>query len=267
MLSFPSYLRRGLGDFVGALRDREFWLMLANREIKAQYRRTVLGPLWITVAVGAYVLALDVVYGRLFGLQSHDFMPWVAIGLVSWYFIATCINDSLNSFINYRGFILQHDKPMFTYPLVAHCRAALASAHHMIVVVLTLAVYSVPVFHEMVWIPLGLLLFVFSMSWIGMLLSVISLRYRDVPQIVVNVMQLAFFVTPVMYKPDRPEVANSLIIQLNPFAHMLAVVREPMLGRVPPMQSVAAVAAIGVVGWLVTLFVYGRFRNRVAYWL
>lgn len=257
----------GVNDLKESWKGREFWALLAYREVRAQYRRTIIGPLWISVAMAIYVFALDIVYGRIFGLSSEEFMPWVIIGLVAWYFINSAISESLNVFITYRGYILQHKKPMFTYSMIPLTRAFLLCAHHMIVVVAVIVLLQVPFLNYYWMIIPGFLLFVFAVSWIGMLLSVISLRYRDVPQIITNIMQLAFLVTPVMYKPDHPEVANSLIVRLNPFAHILAVVRDPLLGKMPPVHSLEIAAGLGVVGWVITLYVFGRFRNRIAYWL
>ena len=102
--------------------------------------------------------------------------------------------------------------------------------------------------------------------WVGLLLGLVSARFRDVPQIVASVVQIAFFLTPIIWKPELlPE--RALLLDLNPFFHFVEVVRAPLLGQMPGLTSWLATLGVTLGGWLVTLAMYRRFHWRIPYWV
>jgi ABC-type polysaccharide/polyol phosphate export permease len=95
----------------------------------------------------------------------------------------------------------------------------------------------------------------------------LCLRFRDVQPLVGNVVQVAMFVTPILWPPDSLEGSNRLIfVDLNPFHHVIEIVRTPLLGKIPSVESYGAVALITLAGWLLTYLFFHRFRHRIAYW-
>ncbi len=112
----------------------------------------------------------------------------------------------------------------------------------------------------------GLALICLNGLWLAFLLGLVSARFRDVPQIVASVVQVAFFLTPIIWKPELLP-GRALVLDLNPFFHFVELVRAPLLGQVPGLASWLAVLGITLGGWLVTLGMYRRYRWRIAYWL
>jgi lipopolysaccharide transport system permease protein len=81
-------------------------------------------------------------------------------------------------------------------------------------------------------------------------------------------MQVAFFLTPVMWLPSALTGRLAFLLEiLNPFASFLAVIRDPLLGQTPPLASWAIVLAITVPGWGLAFAMFARFRSRITYWL
>jgi ABC-2 type transport system permease protein len=119
---------------------------------------------------------------------------------------------------------------------------------------------------EFLLLPVGLLLLLLHGVWIGVVLSVLCARFRDIPPIVNNLVQVAFFFTPVMWSPeilkDRGWVAD-----FNPFYHLIEIVRAPVLGRPVHLESWVWSLALLVIGFGFAQFLMYRFRNRVPYWL
>ncbi len=93
-----------------------------------------------------------------------------------------------------------------------------------------------------------------------------SARFRDIPQIVASIVQVAFFISPVVFKPSQLRVDHPVLI-LNPFASMLEVMREPLLGNLPSVMAYLILLGLLVVGWLFTLAFAGKYSQRVVYWL
>ena len=112
----------------------------------------------------------------------------------------------------------------------------------------------------------GLALLLLNGIWAALLLGVISARFRDVPPIVASIVRILFFVTPIIWMPGlMPE--RALVLDFNPFFHMVEVVRAPLLGTLPGLVSWLAVLGITLGGWIVAFEFFRRYRWRIAYWV
>ena len=94
-------------DLRQGFQQRELWLVLGWQDIKQRYRRSTLGPLWITVATGVMAIALGLLYSMLFQQDLATFLPHVAVGLIIWGFISGCIKEGAEVFIDNEGLIKQ----------------------------------------------------------------------------------------------------------------------------------------------------------------
>ena len=112
----------------------------------------------------------------------------------------------------------------------------------------------------------GLVLVLANGALATLLIGLISSRFRDVPQIISSVVQIVFFVTPIMWKPELLQ-GRSEVVEFNPFFHLIEVVRAPLLGVVPARGSYFAVLLITLVNLLVTGAFFVRFRSRISYWV
>ena len=114
----------------------------------------------------------------------------------------------------------------------------------------------------------ALILLCIIMAWVTLMLALIGTRFRDLQPIITTILQLFFFVTPLIW--DRDQLAgraHPIWVDINPFYHMVEIMRAPMLGKVPPLLTVAAVVAMAVGGWIATYAMFTRFRRRIPYWL
>ena len=139
-------------------------------------------------------------------------------------------------------------------------------AHNLVIVVLVLLFYPPPLTWHLVLVPAALFMLAINAVWAGMLLGLVCARFRDIPQIISSLMQVAMFLTPVMWKADMLG-RNILAAKLNPLFHFLEIIRQPLLGGGAPLLSWAVVLGITVIGYVITLAMFARFRARIAYWV
>ena len=145
-------------------------------------------------------------------------------------------------------------------------RNVIILAHNAVIYLAIVPLFGVPVGVQTLMAIPGLAVLLLNLLWIGLALGTLSARFRDVPQIVSSVLQLVFFLTPIMWQADLvPD--RAFLVNANPFYHLLEIVRAPLLGGVPPARSWAVSAGLTAVGWLGALAVFGRYRRRIAYWL
>jgi lipopolysaccharide transport system permease protein len=114
----------------------------------------------------------------------------------------------------------------------------------------------------------GFVLAVINLAWVALILAILCARYRDLPQIVGSVLQVFFYLTPIMWMPSLlPQRAGLYLLDLNPIFHLLEIVRAPLLGQLPNMTSWMVSSSLALIGWGLTLAIYGRYKRRIAYWL
>lgn len=271
--SASQTFRAAWSDLSRGLASRELWLQLGWQDIKQRYRRSVLGPLWITIATGVIAVSLGLLYSLLFQIPLHDFLPYVTVGLIVWGFIAGCINEGSQVFIANEGLIKQLPAALsvHTYRLV--WRQLLFFLHNLVIYVILMILFPRHLGWEwLLWIP-GTALLVINGVWISVFFGIIATRFRDFNPLIESFVQLLFYVTPIVWMLDTLRgqggavAKRARIAELNPLMHYLEVVRGPLIGTPTPWYSWVVVCICTVVGIVLTALALKRWRFRVAYWV
>lgn len=240
--------------------------MLAWLELKHRYRRSLLGPLWVTLSTAAFILGMGSLYDVLFGQMRAHYIHYVGIGLVIWLFIAGLINDGCQTFISAEGFLKQTRLPVSVHAQLVVCRNFLVFLHNF-VIVLALSAYFRPTWH---WTVITVLPGIFLIAMNGfawaLLLGLLSARFRDIPQTVASLVQLMFFVTPIFWRPEML-AGQQWVVKFNPAFHLIELVRSPLLGEPVPAESWLVALATTVGCWTLAVMVLAHLRARVAYWV
>jgi ABC-2 type transport system permease protein len=261
-------------DLTGGWQQRELWGHLGWQDIRQRYRRSLLGPLWITISMAVTAVALGILYAGLFGNPLEEQLPYILVGMIIWGFISGCINEGSEVFVANEGLIKQLPAPLSVHVYRLVWRQLLFLAHNLVVYVIMIVVFPQPLkWTDLAVVPaIGLL--VLNGTWVALLSGIISTRFRDLTPITQSIVQLMFFMTPIVWIYDdllnspNPAIAErARIAEFNPFLHFVEIVRAPLLGYDQQWRHWAVVLAITVVGWAMTLVVMRRYRGRVAYWV
>ena len=262
----PSQAALAFADIVEGARAWHLWSMLGWQDIRQRYRRSKLGPFWLTISMGALVGGLGVLYAGFFKVEIADYLPFIAVGFIVWGLISGLIVEGCDAFIRAEGIIKQVELPLSVHVYRVVWRSAIIFAHNAVIYVVVAIIFSIqPGWTGLLAFP-GLALVCLNGIWLGLLFGLVSARFRDVPQIVASVVQIAFFLTPIIWKPELLP-GRALILDANPFYHFLELVRGPALGQSPELVSWIAVLGITVCGWAATLAMYRVYRWRIAYWV
>lgn len=255
-----------LGDLAAGIRQWRIWALLSWHDIKLRYRGSLLGPFWLTISMGVMIGALAIVYGSLFEQDLGDYMPYLTCGFIAWGLILGTLSEGCLTFIGSEPLIKQIRLPLSIFVYRVGYRNIIVLCHNLIIYVVVIAVFN----RWPGWIGLlaiaGVAGVTISLLWAVLALGMVCARFRDVAPIVSNVMQLAFFVTPIIWKPEAIK-RNAVMVDGNPFFHFIEVIRAPLLGQTPTAMNWVVVVATGAVGWGVTIALYRRFRSRIAFWV
>jgi ABC-type polysaccharide/polyol phosphate export permease len=253
-------------DMVGAARRWRLWTSLAIHDIAARYRGSMLGPFWITVTMAAMIAGVGTLYSQLFNLPTAEYVPWLATGLVFWAFFATVVTEGCDAFISSGAIIRQTALPMLTFIGRMVTRNLINFAHQILIVVVVVAYYGIWRDSNPLLSLAGFLLVLVNLTWLALICGIISSRFRDVPQIVAALVQVAMFLTPVFWRPDAIR-SHRFMLEWNPFYHMLEVTRRPLLGEPIDPSSYVMLIGSALIGWLVAFLLFARTRRRLVHFL
>ena len=198
-------------DLTESLRMYRFWLMLGWNDTKEHYRGSILGPFWLTITTGIFVAGLGPLYASLFSLDMADYLPRMALGISVWGFINGTINEACNTFIASAHIIKQVRLPRLALLFRVILKNVINFVHISPVYFVVLFCFHVPNFFGVLLALFGFLVLCLNLIWIGLLVAILCARYRDIAPIVGSVMQICFFVTPIMWNHNQ-HVVNSIIL-------------------------------------------------------
>ena len=260
--------QRAFGDLGAGWRQRSLWGYLGWQDIKQRYRRSVLGPLWISISMGVIATAMGILYGALFGEPVQTFLPYVATGLLIWNFVNGCILEGSEVFIANEGLIRFLPAPISLHVYRLLWRQTLFFLHNLVIWLLLVIIFPQPLSATVLLALPAFLLLVINGLWVALLAGIIATRFRDIPPIIASLTQLLFFMTPIVWSYERLK-SNPLAayVELNPVMHFVEILRQPLLGQPIVWRHWAVVGVITVVGCAVSLVCLRNYRSRVAYWV
>ncbi|OSN06946.1 ABC transporter permease [Lonsdalea iberica] len=258
----------GITDFCSAIKAFHIVRVLGGQDIKHRYKRSTLGPFWITISMAVMISTMGLVFGNLFKTPLYDFLPYLTLGLIIWGLISSCISEGCDALILAEGIIKQLPVPLYTHVLRIVWRNIIIFLHNIVIYPLVLVAMGRPINLDALLAIPGIFILVFNMSWISMLLALVCARFRDMAQIISSIMQVFFYLTPVIWMPSLlTHRAGESLLNFNPFYHLVNVVRAPLLGEIPSQTSYIVTLSMLIIGFVISFLALGKYKYRVAYWV
>jgi lipopolysaccharide transport system permease protein len=266
-MSVASRHRLAVDDLVrGAALWRLAWA-LGWLDIRLRYRGSMLGPFWLTISTGVMVGALGLLYSTLFKMDLASYLPFLALSQVLWGFLSSLVSDACTSFTEAEGVIRSVRMPFFVFSVRTLIRNIIVLGHNIVVIVVVFAIFSAwPGWNMLLALP-GLLMWTVDALMLTLLLGAFCARFRDIQPIVNSIMQIMFFMTPVIWKPEQLGASGMAKLPFNPFFDLLEIVRGPLLesgvSGMTWLGALAYSAALCSISW--AFFV--RARGRITFWI
>jgi ABC-type polysaccharide/polyol phosphate export permease len=245
-------------------------MALVRIDLRNRYRRSMIGVGWSLLHPIMMTAVLCTVFSQLFGQPIKSYAPFLLSGLIFWSFITTCVAQGCHSFILGESYIRQHPAPLAIYPL----RTVLGGVIHFLIGLAIVMVFvwgvngfgNVPALFSL--FPTLLLLFIFGWA-MAIILGVMNVLFQDCQHLIDVMLQILFYMTPIMYPAEMLRKRGlDWFVNLNPFAVMLDLFREPILnGRLPtPATYGLGVVAVGMTA-AVAAFWLSRIEKRMIFYL
>lgn len=253
-------------DLTEAISSYELWSFLAWQDIRIKYRRSKIGPMWLTLSMAVFCIALGIVYSQLFKTKIEELLPFLAIGLVVWGFLSSCLGEMPNIFVDNAPYIRDMRINPLTIIFRALARNIIIFGHNLLIVIGIYVFFGIwPGWALLLVLP-GFLLVALNLLALAIPLSIVGARFRDLSQITQSILQVVFFITPIFWFPRLLE-KGSWVIAINPAAYFIDLVRSPLLGHAPALSSWAVSLLTLSLSSLLAASVYRSKSKRVAFWV
>jgi len=246
------------------LRKSFVWAWL---DTKCQYRRSRIGPFWETINVLVTIGGLTLVYSAIFDGNLIAHVGYIGVGIIVWSAINAMITEGCQVFVRNRALITTTNIDVEVYVGRTVFRIFITFAHHLIIYFLGIVLRIVPLSWTSLLSLLGIALVFINGFWVVTVLAFICARFRDLQLIVRNLLQLAFFVTPVFWDYHQVAANRRYIFDFNILFHFLQIVRDPLLGHIPDIQSYLVVAAVTGMGSALASLLQRQMRAELAFFV
>jgi len=265
-MALMSTLKDGLNDINRSLRSQEQWLYMAVLDIKLRYRRSMIGPWWVTISTGVMVMMLGFLWSHIFGSDLQNYLPFFAVGFVLWGWMSGQVLDAAGGFFQFGGMIKQVKLPLPIFTLRLNMRQCIILMHNSIIIAAVLLLIGKG-FNLMSFLAIpNLILIQLNLTLLSIVVTIFCTRYQDMTQVVNVGTQIVFFFTPILWQVET--LKNRMYLaELNPVYHWIEIIRAPLLGHLPTMNDyIWSVASLIILSGVAAYYV-GRYRSRIAYWI
>jgi lipopolysaccharide transport system permease protein len=257
----------GFEELVGGLRYWRIWHLLGIRELQHRYSRSKLGQLWLTLSTAIMIGVLGAVWSVLWHQPVHELLPFFGTSLIVWTYLSQILTECTAIFVNH-GNLYRNQKMNLSVSIYSVIyRNTLMLAHSVAIIVVLVVAFGVPVnWYQLQLVPAFALTWI-MLVWVGYVIAMACVRFRDIIQIITTWLTVLFFVTPVMWRPEFIPAQYRFLVDYNPLAQYLELLRNPFLGEPVTAYAWLSAAVISFGGGLFTLTVIGRYQRRVIFWM
>lgn len=265
-------LRPGRRSWLGELRElwdyRDLVLLLGLRDVQVRYKQTALGAAWAILQPLMTMVVLNLFFGRLLGLAQHvhgiPYPIFVIAGLLPWTLFSTAVTAASNSLVTHAGIIQKAYFPRLAVPIAAVGAPLVDCAVGLLVLAGMMAWFGVAVSWKLMLLPLLLASTLTAVLGIGILLASITVWYRDFRHVIGFMLQVGFFLTPVIYPVKIVREEFQALLSLNPIGGVIEAFRAVILDTPIPWMHWSISATTGCLALVVGLMHFVRMERRFA---
>lgn len=257
----------GANRLLAPLGNARLWTTLGWLDIVQTYRRTSLGPWWITTNLLIFVIAMTYVYGALFGIPTTEYSAYLLGGMIAWYWISALLAEVGNTFLNYAYFVRSTSIAKSQLVWATVYKVFLTFAHHLAIVVLYIVIGFIPLnLNTLAIIPAIALLFLFSIP-VTAVAGVLFARYRDLQRFVGSANIIVMMMTPVFWKADQMKGWRTAFVDYNPFHYLVELIRRPLLGQPLDTETIVVAVSLTVMVWIGGTYFFRRYERYIVFWM
>ncbi len=253
-------------DFASVATRWRTWTLMADQDIKLRYKRSLLGPFWISIAMATTVVTIGFLYAEVFRVPYKEFLSWFGSGILAWGLISSVVLESCAVVTDNESVLRSAIMPIPMLSARMVYRNVMIFLHNALVIGILLVLFGTRLSLNTLLVFPALALIILLGLLIGVALGPISARFRDFAQLISSIVQVLFFFTPVFWIP-APNMSRLFLVEGNPFYHLVQLIRLPVLGEAPTLINWQVALCALVVAFFLALVSLLMSRKSVYLWL
>lgn len=245
---------------------RELFWVLVERDLRVRYKQTVLGVAWILIQPVASMLVFTFVFGKLAGIPSdgHPYAIFVFTALLPWTLFSASVQAASNSVVGSAQMVSKIYFPRLIIPLASIGSNIVNFLISSVLLVLLMWYYDMSWHWELVLLPLLLLGILLTTLGIGVFLAALTVLYRDFRNITGFLLQLWFYLTPVVYPSSLVAEKWQWLMALNPMVGLIESFRAIFLGSPLNVTTLCISSTVALLCFLFGVVYFNRVEPRFA---
>jgi ABC-type polysaccharide/polyol phosphate export permease len=258
-------------DFNRSWKERNSWMLAAVRVLGNRYKRTYLGPWWITFSSLLFILGLSQLRIGLRGGDLKESLSYVGLGFIIFGLIIGGIQSGASVFAGGGDAMLTSRLPISSLILRNNFEQVLDFLHDAVAILVIIIVFDIAFSWRWIESLIAVALIVLSGIGVGMWLGPLANRFRDVGPLISAFTRILFFLTPIFWSIDMvSENGREYLAWYNPITYQLLAFRDPILGSIhnPPIgiSPLGITAILALVNLVLGFIVFSKYRTRQVYW-
>ena len=253
-------------EIVQLLRYRDLVLQLVARNIKARYKRSMLGVVWTMLNPLLMMAVLTLVFSGLFNLRVPNYSVYLLAGLLLWQFFSQATLASTSEIIWGASLVKRIYVPRTIFAVAAVTNGLVNLVLALVPLSAIMLILGVPPSPAMAILPLSILLVTMFTLGVALVVSSLAVYFADIAEIYQIGLTAWLYLTPIIYPLDIIPEHYRWLFELNPMYHLVTIFRTPLyLQTLPPLQSVGVAALVSVITLLVGWWFFTRSADEIAY--
>jgi lipopolysaccharide transport system permease protein len=243
--------------------------MLGWSDVRQAYRRSAIGPFWMTLSMSVQILAMSVVFSLIFKINLQQYLPWLTCSMMLWTFVSASVNDLALSFTTSDSILKQVKIPLYIFTARVLWKNTLIFLHNAIILPIVMIFFSAKLtWGIFLFIP-GFLVTAMTLAALGTTLGIACARYRDLPPIINSILVVAYYVTPILWQPGTlgDSALAHWLLGLNPLYHLFQITRQPLVGEMPTFENWFGASVLLIVCVAIAISTYKKYQKKVPFWV
>ena len=227
-------------DLKELLEYRDLFVMLVKRDIKVQYAQTILGFSWAILNPLLQIVLFTIIFGKVAKVPTGD-IPYVlfsTVAIIPWTYMSDSMNQSSQSLVGGQGMLGKIYFPRLIFPLTVIFAKFVDFSISIIIVLVILIYYQITPTWNLLLLPFLILMMMLVPAGIGMWLSSLAIRFRDVKFAMGYILKMLIYSAPIVYSANAIPENIRIIYSLNPIVSVIEGFRACLLGSEIPWQYI-----------------------------
>jgi lipopolysaccharide transport system permease protein len=246
-------------DFRELRRYRDLFFFLVWRDVKVLYAQTILGFSWAILNPLVQIVIFAIIFGKVANLDT-DGIPYAlfsTVAIIPWTYMSEAMTQSSQSLVNEQGMLGKVYFPRVIFPLTPIASKLVDFSISLLLLCGVMVYYRVSPTWNLVFLPFLVLLMMAIPAGIGMWLSALAIRFRDVKFAMPFIIRMLIYSAPILYSASSIPEAYRIVYSLNPIVGVVEGYRACLLGTPLPWAYILPGMIMGII-----LFVTGAIYFR-----